>query len=184
MTEAIERELRAVYGAYEYLREHDLAPVSTTSKLLRTGDLAALARRVGDEIGELRGVVAGTHGHGGGRDDIVLEAYQTLYWLTVLSVAAGERYDEIRPHEILELETPPDDAASSLHAWSAPGLDWHDACRRRRALHEGFATVAACCRTAGVAVAEPVRRDRAELRAKPYLAPYWAQYDQRQVAHT
>src|SRR5207248_10202289 len=68
--DTLERDLRAIYGAYEYLRAHDLAAVSTTSRLLHECDLAYLARRARDEMEELRGAVAGTHGHGGGRADI------------------------------------------------------------------------------------------------------------------
>jgi len=98
----IERDLRAAYGAYAYLRGHDLARVSTTSRMLREADLARLARRVRDELDELRGVIDGTHGHGHGRDDVVLEAYQSLHWLTVLAVAAGDTYDDVLPHTALE----------------------------------------------------------------------------------
>ncbi len=116
----LERDLRAVYGAYAYLRNHDLARVSTTSRLLREADLAQLARRVRDELDELRGVIDGTHGHGHGRDDVVLEAYQSLYWLTVLAVAAGDTYDDVRPHTALEREEP----SPPAHAdWSLGSAD-------------------------------------------------------------
>src|ERR687884_543984 len=104
--DTLERDLRAIYGAYEYLRDHDLAAASTTSRLLRERDLAYLARRARDEMEELRGAVAGTHAHGGGRTDIVLEAYQTLYWLLLLAVAAGDRYDDVRPHEMRAPDLP------------------------------------------------------------------------------
>lgn len=171
MTSTRERDLRTLFGAYAYLRTHDLSAVSTTSRLLRQGDLPLLAGRVRDELEELRGAVAGTHGHGGGRDDVVLEAYQSLYWLIVLAVAAGDDYDDLAPHQALA--TPVDDAAPPA-AWSAPSPDaLHDPPRRRQALREGLAYMVSQCRLAGVEVAEAVRRDLRELRARPYLAPYW-----------
>jgi hypothetical protein len=167
-TTLLERDLRAIYGAYSYLHTHDLAAVSTTSRLLRAGEMAWLAGRVRDELAELRGAVEGTHGHGGGRDDIVLEAYQALYWLMVLAVATGEEYDAVRPHEPLAAG-----AAEDAGEWTWPD----EAGQRQQALRSGFALVGRECRRGGVAAAEPTRRDLAELRAKPYLAPYWAAHD-------
>ncbi len=163
----LERNLRAIYGAYVYLRTHDLAAVSTTSRLLRGGETAWLAGRARDELAELRGAVEGTHGHGGGRDDVVLEAYQALYWLLVLAVVMGEEYDAIRPHELLAAGGP-------------EGVEWawpDEAGQRQQALRAGFVIVGHECRRGGVAAAEPAQRDLAELRAKPYLAPYWAVHD-------
>ncbi len=167
----LERDLRLVYGAYEYLRAHDLAGRSTTSRLLRAGDLVYLAGRSSDELRELEGTVAGTHGHRGGRDDIVLEAYQSLYWLMLLAVAAGDRYDDLRPH--VPLTRADVHAALSLRDDAAV----QDAGTRRELRAHGFARVGAACRHAGVPVEEAVRRDLRELRAKGYLDPYWGQAD-------
>lgn len=175
MSETIERALRAAYGAYEYLRDHDLAATSTTSRLLRQRDLAWLARRGRDELDELRGAVAGTHGHGGGRDDIVLEAYQALYWLTLLAVAAGDRYEEIGAHEMLTHL--PDGYAEPGDAAPADASDLRDAGERRRVIQTGLAVLAAQCRLAGIDCHDAVRRDLAELRSRPYLAPYWTRYE-------
>lgn len=175
MCDACESDLRALHGAYTYLRAHaDLEEVSTTARLLRRGDLIFLAGRVRDELEELRGAVAGTHGHGQGRDDIVLETYQSLYWLMALAVAAGDDYDDLRPHEMLA-PTNGADAATELPAsWlDPPSATLRNPPRRRQALREGFSFVGAQCRRAGVDVAEAVRRDLRELRAKPYLGPYW-----------
>lgn len=163
-----------MYGAYVYLRAHDLAAVSTTSRLLRDGDLSFLAARVRDELDELDGTVAGTHGHGNGRADVVLEAYQSLYWLLLLAVAGGDAYDEARPHEALvtggvegvegvEPQSPPPSTAKVLG----------DVARRRHFLRVGFGLVGAWCQRGGVDVAAAVARDLGELRGKPYLAPYW-----------
>jgi phosphoribosyl-ATP pyrophosphohydrolase len=177
----LERHLRAIYGAYEYLREHDLAAVSTTSRLLHERDLAYLARRAGDEMEELCGAVTGAHGHGGGRADIVLEAYQTLYWLLLLAVAAGDRYDDVRPHEMLA----PGPHLGRTTASHAFGVEIGrlsrvpDPRQRQQALREGLAIVAEQCHIAGVAVEAAVQRDLAELRSRSYLAPYWDARDRR-----
>jgi hypothetical protein len=63
---------------------------------------------------------------------------------------------------------------------------WIDALRRvsdqpqrQQALREGLALVAGQCHTAGVAVEAAVQRDLAELRSRPYLAPYWDACDRR-----
>ena len=174
MTASLEHDLRAIYGAYGYLRAHDLTALSTTSRLLHEGDLGFLAGRVRDELDELRGAVAGTHGHGRGRDDIVLEAYQAIYWLIVLAVAAGESYDDLAPHQALTQEPASGQAVPDV--W--PGLSADAAPRQRRqALGDGFAAVGRLCRAASVSADEAVRRDAAELRAKPYLAPYWLARD-------
>jgi hypothetical protein len=179
--DTLERGLRAIYGAYEYLRDHDLAAVSTTSRLLRERDLAYLARRARDEMEELRGAIAGTHGHGGGRDDIVLEAYQTLYWLLLLAVAAGDRYDDVRPHEVLA-PGPHVGRTTASHAFGVeiallPQVP--DPRQRQQALRERLAILTEQCHIAGVAVEAPVQRDLAELRSRPYLAPYWDAHDHR-----
>lgn len=174
MSETIERDLRAAFGAYEYLRDHDL-PASTTSHLLRQGDLVWLARRGRDELDELRGAVAGTHGHGGGRDDIVLEAYQALYWLTLLAVAAHDSYEQIGAHNILA--HPPAGSGEPDDAAPAGISDLRDAEKRRQVIRGGLAALAVQCRLAGLDCHEAVQRDLAELRSRPYMAPYWARYD-------
>lgn len=176
----LESNLRLLYGAYEYLREHDLAAQSTTSRLLHERDLAVLAGRVADELAELRGTVAGTHGHGGGRDDVVLEAYQSLYWLIVLAVAAGDRYDDLQPHEAM---IPLSSSGAAHDYWrgdegvrSGEGDEWawlDDPRQRHAAIRQGVSLVAAECSHGGVDVAEAVARDLRELRSKPYLQPYW-----------
>jgi len=184
-SERIECDLRASYGAYAYLRDHDLARVSTTSRLLREADLARLAYRVRDELDELRGVIDGTHSHGHGRDDVVLEAYQSLYWLTVLTVAAGDTYDDVRPHTALEHEDPSPPAPLPVRGRGEQrdagaeleGLDSTDTATRRWAVRHAMTHLAGLCGQAGVAVAEPVARDLSELRARSYLAPYWEGMD-------
>ena len=83
LTETIDRW----YGAYEYLRDHDLATDSSTSARLRSGE--DVRSRVADELGELAGILDGSHKHGTFVDDIALEAGQVLYWMTLLAIGAG-----------------------------------------------------------------------------------------------
>src|SRR5436309_2903492 len=139
MRDTLERELRAIYGAYEYLRDQDLAAASTTSRLLHGRDLTYLAQRARDEMDELRGAIAGTHGHGGGHDDIVLEAYQTLYWLLLLAVAAGDRYDDIRPHEMLAPGPHAGCTTAPLRLWIDAPPRVSDPPQRQQALRAGLA---------------------------------------------
>jgi len=163
-------DLRAVYGAYQFLRGHDLAAVSATSRRLREADLPALAARLRDEVGELRGVIAGTHGHGGGGDDVVLEASQCLYWTFVLAVAAGDAYDDLSPH--LALTGATHDAGATTVPDDA--VDLTDPSTRRETLRAVLSTVGALCRQRGVDPHAAVARDRADLHTRPYLDAYWA----------
>jgi len=115
-------DLYAVYGAYQFLRDHDLTTVSSTSCRLHEADLPALTARVRDEVDELRGVIAGTHGHGGGEDDVVLEASQCLYWTFVLAIAAGDAYDDLSPHVALLGTADSAGAMATLtHVGATPG---------------------------------------------------------------
>jgi hypothetical protein len=111
----------------------------------------------------------------------VLEAYQTLYWLLLLAVAAGDRYDDVRPHEVLA-PGPHVGRTTASHAFGVeiallPQVP--DPRQRQQALRERLAILTEQCHIAGVAVEAPVQRDLAELRSRPYLAPYWDAHDHR-----
>lgn len=99
---ALESTARALYAAYERLRDTDLSAQSGTSRLLRADDRAATAQhalaRAHEELAELRGVLAGTHRHEGLPADVILEAGQVGYWVTVAAVALGYDYDVWQPH--------------------------------------------------------------------------------------
>jgi hypothetical protein len=109
----------------------------------------------------------------------VLEAYQTLYWLLLLAVAAGDRYDDVRPHEMLAPDLPAGCITRPHRLWIDALHGVADQPQRQQALREGLALVAGECRTAGVAVEAAIQRDLAELRSRPYLAPYWDACDRR-----
>lgn len=156
LAEALERDSRALYALYERLRDASSAPDSRTSALLhgpdrtRVSDLA-LTRAV-EELAELRGVIAGTHRHSGDEQDVVLEASQVGYWVSVASVALGLTYDTLRPDV----------------AWLA---GWRGASTMRDVtaaapLIEFLRAAGALCAAAGVHPARVVAADLAEMRAR------------------
>jgi hypothetical protein len=172
-------QLRANYGAYEYLRDHDLSAVSSTSRLLRARDLTFLLSRARGEIDELRGAIDGTHRHAGGQADIVLEAYQSVYWLLLVAGAGDDSFDDLRlPDNLFSMRA---DAAITpdVQPWPSPD-DIDDPARRRAFVRQGLALVAALCRNAGVDPDQAVQRDTMELRKRPYLASYWTAWDRRE----
>ena len=59
----LEPTMKLLFGAYAYLREHDLAAVSATSARLRATDDGDLACRLADELRELAGALDRTHLH-------------------------------------------------------------------------------------------------------------------------
>ena len=59
MTSQLETALRQLYGAYLYLRDHDLSTESNTSRLLQERSPIYLASRLADEFQELAGVQTG-----------------------------------------------------------------------------------------------------------------------------
>ena len=82
-------------GAYVWLNENDLSDVSGTSKLLHSSSVSYFASRVADELGEVRGVLDGSHVHDGPSEDIVLEGSQVLYWMALAAIRAGVDATEI-----------------------------------------------------------------------------------------
>jgi phosphoribosyl-AMP cyclohydrolase len=97
LAEAFQR----IYHAYEYLRDHDLEEVSGTSGRLRHPDHPWLRQRAAQELGELAGVLAGTHAHTSPADDTILEGRQVCYWLLMRAVAEHLRFEQAAPHVLL-----------------------------------------------------------------------------------
>lgn len=155
----LERDARALYAAYERLRDEPPAPNSRTSALLHADDRAATANfaltRANEEIEELRGAVAGTHSHYGDERDVLLEASQVGYWTMLAAVALGTPYDAWEPHrawragwnaDTADLPQPPDE-------------------RLRSALRLLFAA-GMLCRQAGIGPERVLAADLAEMREK------------------
>src|SRR5205823_9139795 len=94
----LERELRQVYGVYQYLRDNDMSEESNTSRLLQERSHGYLVARLADELQELAEVQSGEHVHTGREDDTILEASQVGYWLMLLAATIKFRYDDFMPH--------------------------------------------------------------------------------------
>ncbi len=160
---ALERDLRALYTAYEWLRDSEERPDSGTSRRLHEPDAAVIAEqsvaRGREELEELRGVLAGTHRHQGGAADVILEASQVDYWALLAAVATGHSYDEWQPHLAWRSgwQRSPDPADESLQAAN------HALLRRCASL---LVAAGALCRAAGVDPAQVVAADLAAMRAK------------------
>ena len=163
----LEIDMRKLYAAYTYLRDHDLSVESNTSRLLQEQDDTYLLARLGDELQELSDVQAGTHVHGGREADTILEASQVGYWLMLLATTRGVSYDEIKPHE----------AILRGHATSGhQTLEQAQEClnlltsqrpaERLTGLVMGFATIGRACSEAGVSPLEPAQYDLAQMKKK------------------
>ncbi len=168
---------RLLHGAYEYLRDHDLAAVSGTSARLR-GDGGGIAGRVADELRELAGALDGSHHHTTLEEDVLLEGTQTLYWLTLAAVHAGITWNRLRPDRALA--TGHEAFSGSLVAallradadrWATPAGNADDISARS---HATLALVGQACRVVGISGRALVEADLTDLRAKPYLATYFA----------
>lgn len=169
--------LRLLFGAYAFLRDHDLTVPSATSCRLRSVE-DGLGPRVADELGELAGVLDGGHRHLGPREDAMLEAGQVLYWVTLAALRAGVAYDALRPDLALATRVPSLDAGTAARLLRGDAGRWRgrsgaggDAAAR---CHATLALVGQACSVAGVSVAEIVERDLGLLREKGYLAAYFA----------
>ncbi|MDQ2713573.1 MAG: phosphoribosyl-AMP cyclohydrolase [Chloroflexota bacterium] len=97
----LENKLHQLYGAYIYLRDHDLSEESNTSRLLQDHDPHYLLARLADELQELSGVQVGEHVHEGLQPDTIFEGSQVGYWLMLLASGHKLRYDDFSPHEAL-----------------------------------------------------------------------------------
>ncbi|HEV2527289.1 MAG TPA: phosphoribosyl-AMP cyclohydrolase [Thermomicrobiales bacterium] len=163
------------YAAYEYLRDHDLSDQSSTSRRLRGDD--GLADRIVDELGELAGVIEGSHRHQGLDEDIALEGGQVLYWLAVLAVREGWSLEDLRLVEVLSsagsstidgLEGEGELLRALACRWAAIGSDATPLLVRT--------TIAAVVRVAALRqldVVDLVRGDVDSLRKRAYLDAYF-----------
>lgn len=168
----LETSLRQLYGAYLYLRDHDLSAESNTSRLLQEHSHSYLASRLADELQELADVQAGEHIHSGREADTILEASQVGYWLFLLAATDSILFDEIVPH-IAVLNgynnEYSDDKAIELRQECLNLLD-SSANKKRastiRGLQLGFTFIGWACAAAGVSPLAPVEADLKQMRRK------------------
>lgn len=175
--ESIESRTQRWYGAYEYLRDHDLGAESGTSRRLHAAD-GSIASRVADELRELAGVLTGEHRHGELIDDVQLEGSQVLYWLALVAVRAGITWERLRPDRALvttEAGISSSVAAALLTAeaelWAGPSALAEPLAAR---CHAAIALVAQACSSVHVPPISLIRKDLDDLTTRPYLTPYFA----------
>lgn len=158
------------WSGYEHLRDHDLEGQSGTSRRLRSAKDTNVAR-VADEMRELAGVLNGSHEHGTFDDDIALEAGQMLYWIVCSGVFHRLTWEDVRPDRALDLTagSPPSDSTlSALLVSQADLIDTNAGTSTPSQLHDLLSLVATCLRAHDLDPLAIVRRDIAELEAKPY----------------
>jgi phosphoribosyl-AMP cyclohydrolase len=175
--ESLEARSRRWYGAYEYLRDHDLSVESSTSRRLRD-PAANLTARVADELRELAGVLTGEHRHHDLESDAALEGSQCLYWLALVAVRAGATWEMLRPDRALITADETLAVASAAKLLAGEASAWTDAPPNAATLvprvHAAMAIVAQACRAVHVMPVALLRRDLDELQTRDYLRPYFA----------
>src|SRR6266496_3343129 len=82
---ALEKKMLPLYGAYLYLRDHDLSEESNTSRLLQEHSKSYLLSRLSDELQEMANVQSGEHMHTDRQSDTILECSQVGYCLSLLA---------------------------------------------------------------------------------------------------
>jgi phosphoribosyl-AMP cyclohydrolase len=170
--EATRRQL----GAYAYLRDNDLTSESETSRRLRDPD-QHFGNRIADELRELAGVLVGEHRHAGQERDVLLEASQVIYWLLLESLRNGFTWMALRPDRALATVDIKLAGATVARLLRAEADHWseseHDDLDIAAAAHATLSLVAQACASAGVDPLAAVHFDLAELKSRPYLAPYF-----------
>lgn len=168
--------VRDQFGAYEYLRDHDLTEVSSTSRQLRAHDSRVLAR-VSDELIELAAVIRGEHMHQDRMHDIILETSQIIYWIYVSSLGTGLTWQQLRPDIALAI---PDQGVSAdaiqnlLRQYAARWTDAVTHGLRDGALSHGtLSIIAQTCRAEDIDPLTVVAYDLRELRCRSYLDGYF-----------
>lgn len=175
----LEKLCRTAYGAYEYLRDHDLAAESGTSKRLRSGDSAKLKARVVEEMHELKGVIEGTHFHEGFEKDIILEGYEVWYWVASLTVAQHVSYDALQPHLSLAAGFQRSTAQRETILKTIPALITTiqqtpvDKAQTIALCGEVLKFVGFACALNQTPPDRLLERDIEEMRQKAYLSEYW-----------
>ncbi|MGC4193301.1 MAG: phosphoribosyl-AMP cyclohydrolase [Thermomicrobiales bacterium] len=171
----LESVTRAWWETLTLLRDRDLTAESGTSRMLRSPD-DAITPRIADELGELAGVLDGTHVHTTQADDAALEGGQVCYWLALKGIHAGMTWEQVRPDRALDVPGDGDlpsriSLATMLRAhaahWTPEDRSEHDLAAR---LHETFALAAAAMASVGIEPLAVVRADLDSLHSRPYLA--------------
>ena len=164
------------FAAFEYLRDHDLETVSSTSTRLRARDPRS-ETRIGEELRELSGVLDGSHRHADLKSDVLLEGSQVLYWTAVSAIHAGIPWNRFRPDRALtttESTLTPLLLAKVLTAESSSWGGVENGLPLDARLHAVAALVAHAATAAGVDPASLIEYDLDHLQQKPYLREFFA----------
>ncbi|RAQ94544.1 phosphoribosyl-AMP cyclohydrolase [Thermogemmatispora tikiterensis] len=165
----LERLLRQLYTAYQYLRDHDLSEQSHTSRLLQEHNPTYLLGRLADELQELMGVLQGTHRHQDLQADTILEGSQVGYWLLLLATTHRLPYEEFLPHQALLAgyqQAVGEEQAVEQQQACLSALATAEPPRLIEGLRLGFALIGRACALAGLSPLEPARDDLEQMRRK------------------
>jgi phosphoribosyl-AMP cyclohydrolase len=163
---------REWFDAYRFLSNNDLSGVSSTSSRLHEPAFDVTAR-IADELRELAGVLDGTHRHGAPAADSQLEGTQVLYWLALAAVRLGLTWDDLRPDRALEIGE--EEFKSALLAKMLVGEADRSGFDHGPGIHAAMALVSQACQSMGVTAHQLLLADIADLKAKPYMAAYFAE---------
>jgi phosphoribosyl-AMP cyclohydrolase len=176
-TDPLGEATRRQFGAYAYLRDHDLTSESGTSRRLRCAD-QHFASRIADELRELAGVLDGEHRHTDPERDVLLEASQVIYWLLLESLRNRVTWMALRPDRALATVETQLSAGTVCRLLRAEAGRWSE-CERdpldiTAAAHATLSLVGQACASGGIDPLAAVEFDLAELESRAYLAPYFA----------
>ena len=168
-----EARTRLLWEAYEYLRDTNLDAESSTSRLLHERDASYPRARLAQELAELAGAITGEHRHHGLPQDLILEGSQVIYWLIATALLSGMAYEDIPLHSLLW------DTESCAHgaqecAGNLRGLAAQLLGEDRFELAEIVQQVGCSAVAVGVDPLEIVDYDLAEMKKRPYMAPYFS----------
>lgn len=165
----LERELRQLYGVYQYLRDNDMSEESNTSRLLQERSHGYLVARLADELQELAEVQSGEHVHTSRIDDTILEGSQVGYWLMLLAATDNLRYDDFMPHASILSGYHEHYSESKVIEQRQDCLNLLSAQQPNtlvQGLHLGFALIGRACAEAGISPLAPAEYDLEQMRRK------------------
>jgi len=167
---------RRQFGAYAYLRDHDLTSASETSRRLQHPD-QQFRSRIADELRELAGVLDGEHRHASRERDVLLEASQVIYWLLLESLRNGVTWMALRPDRALATVDTEMAASTVIRLLRAEADNWSESGRDdldiAAAAHATLSLVGQACTSAGIDPLAAVDFDLTVLESRSYLTPYF-----------
>jgi phosphoribosyl-AMP cyclohydrolase len=173
----LERLCRLQFGAYAFLKDNDLSAESGTSARSR-GPIQSLIERLTDELLELAGALDGSHRHRDLASDVALEGGQVVYWATLVALRAGGTWEQLRTDRALLTAEPGFAASTAAALLRAQATEWNADSECDRTVvarcQSSIALVGQACAVAAVGPIDLITHDLAELRAKPYLAAFFA----------